>query len=452
MLKKKKQTFRGMTLIEIVVSLAVLTILECAIIYIFSNSLATSKYSRSRVTAVALANERMEELRNLPYDSLGTENGSYPAGTLKDDYQISRGSQTYNIHTVIRYIDDPFDGNFTGTIPGKPIDLFPYDYKKIEVSVSLVGSTNIITQITSNVSAKAAETSSNTGIIYLCVINAASQPVNGASIKIQNDHVSPVVNYATNVGIDGCIMIPKLPPDEDNHYHLEATKAGYSTDKTYPKTVPKPNPVLPDVNVTVQEVTPQTLIIDRLSSMTIAVEKISGEAVVGANVNIEGTKKIYLPNEVKYFNSFVTDGEGKINLTGIEFDDYNFIVSGWTIVAISPYQPVNLQPNTNLSIYITVDNDPAQPIINKCDPNTGTSGEEAIVKIDGDHFTDPVTIKLEKAGEPDIVSTEVNYIDQTAFEAKLNLSAAALGYWDIIITNSDGKNIRQKNGFNIISG
>ena len=301
--------------------------------------------AKAKTASVALANEKIEQIHNMPYDSLATEHGFiYPPGTILMTKSLY-GAESVSMSTRDFYIDDPFDGNATGTIIGKPQDLYPYDYKKVEVTVSKVGRNGYLSKLTTNVAAKAAETPSNTGIIKLCVIDSTGSPVSGATLTIENSELDPPVEKMSGVtGIDGCIMVPSLPPDSQNNYHLTATKDGFSTDLTYPRTAQNPNELYQDIDIIIQQVTEKTLIIDRLSTMEITFVDSSGKVLPNTSFHVRDSKEIYFnPSTYKYSQDLTTDANGHISLTDMGFGDYVISVPSGAIAAVSPYQPIDLK-------------------------------------------------------------------------------------------------------------
>ena len=277
------------------IDISLIALVATGVLSAYSASFKAMELAKAKTASVALANEKIEQIHNMPYDSLATEHGFiYPPGTILDDEELIRRGVRFNVHTVISYIDDPFDGNATGTIIGKPQDLYPYDYKKVEVTVSKVGRNGYLSKLTTNVAAKAAETPSNTGIIKLCVIDSTGSPVSGATLTIENSELDPPVEKMSGVtGIDGCIMVPSLPPDSQNNYHLTATKDGFSTDLTYPRTAQNPNELYQDIDIIIQQVTEKTLIIDRLSTMEITFVDSSGNVLPNTSFHLRDSKEIY---------------------------------------------------------------------------------------------------------------------------------------------------------------
>ena len=225
----------GFTLIETIIGLVVMTIMVTAVSQLFVDNLRVVTLGKARAIGLALAEEQLENIRDLPYQGVATQFGAiYPPGLLPDTQTLVRGGYTFTVSTKIIYVDDPYDGNAAGTIPGKPQDIYPFDYKRAEVSVYLKTSGKQVATLTTDVAAKAAETGSSSGILAIKVIDASGNPVSGATVTITNPSQSPAVNISTITDNLGNLVIPNLPPDSNNRYQVTAIYPGYSTDGTIP--------------------------------------------------------------------------------------------------------------------------------------------------------------------------------------------------------------------------
>lgn len=444
-LKKRQE---GFTLVEVLIDISVIALVATGILSAYSASFKAMDLAKAKTAAVALANEQMEELHNIPYDSLATEHGLiYPPGTIKDDEEVVRRGVRFNVRTVISYVDDSYDGNAEGTIAGKPKDLYPYDYKKVEVTVSKIGRSGFLARLTSNIAAKAAETPSNTGIVKLCAVDSTGVPVSGATLTIQNSTVNPVVDISGQSGDDGCIMVPNLPPDLHNNYHLTATKDGFSIDLTYPRTSQNPNEQFQDVNVLAQQVTIKTLVIDRLSTMEISFLNSLGQPVPNVPFHLEDSKEIYFnPSTYKYSKDLTADANGYVKLTDMEFGDYKLTIPSMRIAAISPYQPIGLGAGVNLMVKVTIADSPTSPVITSANPLTGKVNDVLSLVVTGGNFDSLASVKLINGAGGEIIGTNVVITKSDQIEADFGTQNTAAGMYDIVITNPNGESVREING------
>ena len=454
--REMKSRKRAFTLIEILVDLMIISFVATAIIAAFMAGYNALSLSKAKIAAVALANEKMEELRNMPYDDLATENGAiYPPGDLPDDEEIVRKNIRLNVHITLNYVDDPFDGDALGSIPGKPVDIYPYDYKKARIEVHKIGREPALADISTNISAKAAETPSDTGILYLCIIDAENQPVNDATVTIQNTEVSPPVDMELITDDTGCVMVPALPPDEHNHYHLVVTKDGYSTDMTYPRTAQNPNQLQPDVNISVQQVTRQTLAIDKVSTLTINTVDLSGAPIPNLNLHIEDSTEIYFnPTTYKYSEDHDCNAFGQLTLTDMEWGNYKISVNtdGFFTSSAHPVLPVYLDPDSDLTVTVYVTNSATAPRITSLLPSQGVLGDLTSIIATGYNFDNSAEMKLVNSGSgAEIIGTDVAVQAHQEIIADFNLATGSVGFWDLVITNPGGEFSRQYNAIEIVA-
>jgi protocatechuate 3,4-dioxygenase beta subunit len=376
---------------------------------------------------------------------------------LLDDENVTRNNFKFRVHTTISYVDDPYDGYSTcpcasGPAQGKPKDLYPYDYKKSEISVYLRSSGQRIAMVTTDVAGKAAETSSNTGILNITVLNASGQPVANANVHIVNTVPNPDVDITTTTDNNGVVVIPKLPPDSGNNYQVTASLAGYSTDGTIPDPPGAQVAVKLNPNVLAQQITSLTMAIDQLATMSLHVVDTDGNPVSGLAVTTTGAKQIKTnPVVYKYSQPSTTDASGNISLTAMEWDGYSFgVPSGRYVVTVSPYAPVALQPNSSKSVNLVVSTSSSWPTITKAAPASGATGSNPLsLVITGTNLTSSSTLKLKLSGQSDITASScVSSGGNTTLTCSLNLTGAAQGNWDIDVT-VNGKDVIQTGGFSV---
>ena len=103
-----QNNLRGQTLIGVIISLAIFSILASAVFTLISTSYQTVNFNRARITGKQLAQEKIEFVRNLPYDDVGTI-GGIPNGTVIPQTEtLNLNGLPYTIKTSIVYVDDPF--------------------------------------------------------------------------------------------------------------------------------------------------------------------------------------------------------------------------------------------------------------------------------------------------------------------------------------------------------
>lgn len=226
---------RGMTLIEAAVGSAVMLIVFLAIFSAFQISIDLVFSTKAATSATALVNERMEYIRGLSYDAIGTV-GGIPAGPIPQIEQMMLNGIPYTLSTLVQYVDDPTDGlddlDETGVTA---------DYKIIRVSADwMVRDLPRNTFAVTTISPTGIETLAAGGTLRVNVFDTAAAPVSGASVHIVNASVSPAVNVTVSTGVSGAIAFPGAPPGSG--YEVTVTKDGYSSAQTYAVTTENQNP------------------------------------------------------------------------------------------------------------------------------------------------------------------------------------------------------------------
>lgn len=453
--RRKFYGSRGSTLVEIIISLSIISVVILAVISVLVFNLRIISSGKARSIGTALANEKLENLRNMSYDSLATVNGPiYPAGTIADDENIIVSGIKMRVHTDIDYVDDPYDGNYDGTVTGKPKDFYPYDYKKATISVYLVADNQKLTSLSSNIAGKVAETASNTGIIAIKVQDANGNPVADAIVHLTNPAVTPAVDITTNTDNQGQVLVPKMPPDANKQYHIEVTKAGYSSDQTYPISAQVPVPAQPDFNVFAQQTVSLTFSIDQTASLTVRLKDPSGGVLAGKSVTVTGQKLLNDPNSTpdvaKTTQTLTTDSGGQINIASLEWDSYTFSVAGYQILTSSPYSPISVDPLSSTTIDITADiSSTNYPTISNVSPRSAMPGTSIQLDVVGSNMNGSTTLRLKKSGQSDIVATGISYDSSTGtLNGTVDLAGATPGNWDIQVTKS-GLTTTQAGGLNV---
>jgi len=443
---------KGFTLIEVIIDLLVISMVSLAVVGAYSAGYKSIEYARTKISAVALANEKMEILHNMPYDSLATVTGLiYPPGQIPDTEEVNRNGFNFQVKTTISCVDDPYDGNADGTILGKPRDINICDYKKAKIEISKEGRPPTLAKLVTDIAANAAETDGNTGIIKLCVFDSNLEPVNEATVELTNAEY-PDLHMSGLTDTTGCLLFPNLPPNVHNYYHVMATKPGYSTDQTYDRTSQNKNEDQRDLDVLAQQVTPQSLYIDQLGHLQATFKDVSGNPASNVEIRVYSEKlKWTNPETPKYDQALTTDANGLISLENMEYDNYYFqpMTSGNYIKTASPYQPLNLPGGGNVSSEIVLTAGASDLRISSSLPIQGTVGDNGLaVKISGENLSGIETAKLIK-GATEIIGN-IGYTTSNEMEVVFDLTSAETGVYDLYLSKS-GLEIRQPNGLEVIA-
>ncbi|MBA3047427.1 prepilin-type N-terminal cleavage/methylation domain-containing protein [Candidatus Falkowbacteria bacterium] len=254
----------GFSLIEVLVSSVIIAILTLSIFNLIIYSLKVTGDNKLRMAAATIANQKMEYVRSLPYNNVGTTSG-IPFGIIPVNETVNVNNGVFFVNTLVEYEDDPFDG----IEDGMPDDLLPTDYKEVRIRVSWNGpfgfkNVSVFTKI----APRGMETNAGGGTLSILVFDASGMPVATSSAHIENNLLNPAINFDIETNSDGKISLPGAPESIEG-YEITVTKAGYSTSSTTARTVDNPNPTKPHATVLEGEKTEISFAIDLLSDLNI---------------------------------------------------------------------------------------------------------------------------------------------------------------------------------------
>jgi len=259
-----KLKLAGFTLVEVIVSITIVVLIFLAIYSLITQSLKIAQENKFKMSAIMIANQKMERLHNLPYNSLGTTAG-IPNGPIPDNETVSDSRGNFNVNTVIQFIDDPFDG----TLGGSPNDLLSTDYKAARIRVSWTGFFGF-RQVTtfSYLAPRGMETNPGGGTLVVTVFDASGQPVNLVNVNVKNNLLAPAINADYQTATSGIVVIPGAPQSIEG-YEITVSKTGYSTSSTTARTADNPNPTQVNATVLDDQKTEISFAIDLLSTLRI---------------------------------------------------------------------------------------------------------------------------------------------------------------------------------------
>jgi len=269
--KKRTLNQSGMTLIEVVVTSGIIMILFIAIYEVFIVSIDVVTTAKARAGALAIAVERMEQIRSQSYSALGTVNG-IPAGSVPQSEQVLLNQTTYIRRTVIVYVDDPSDGSGASDTNGITTD---YKQAKVEVVWSIRG-VNRTFSLISNIIPPGIESVVGGGTLKVQVFDAFAAPISGASVRVVNTSGTSTVDVTTFTNALGFVLFPGTP--SGSGYQITVTKSGYSSAQTYSVSAGNPNPSPGHLSIATSQTTSSSFAIDRLSTLTVSTLKPIEEA------------------------------------------------------------------------------------------------------------------------------------------------------------------------------
>jgi len=301
----------GFTVLEFVYASAILLVVAIGVMGAMSFSAESTARSSARIAATNLANQRIEQARNLPYDDVGVtySDGSYgdPAGTIKTPEVVD---SRFTVSTSVTWA--------RGTDASNTAEYGRALYKKIKVTVTGDSLGTGAVAVSTSIYGKSSLV--NVGDLSIMVKDHdTGAPLAGASVI-----VTPASGTAHVVTADanGEAFFGHLPTGD---YQVTVTKTGYIFDANVLSAVT----VAPDLLTTVVAYgyVPSTL--------TVHVKDDKGVAVPGAAVTLTDSGD----NQI---GAVTTDSLGDARFTGLLADDFTIST---TMAGYSP--GTQLFPVTN---------------------------------------------------------------------------------------------------------
>jgi type II secretory pathway pseudopilin PulG len=329
--KKKRLTqTRGFTLIEGLAVLFIASVIIVAFLNVFSQGSTWLLESKKKTIAVAIANEKMEMLRNLAYENVGVS-GSIPTGVISGEEFLERSGTSYRIVTDIRYRDDPYDG----TLGGTPNDMLNVDQKQATITV-LWGEENSSQKI--RLSAlfvpSGIESLSGAGTLSINVIDSSGSGIGFASVRIV--HPEKGIDFFTTTNSNGNILLPGAPESLDQKYEITISKSGYETVSTFP---PYPisdfDPIDEHASVLEGGLANKVIISDFSANPIVQTVNSRGESVGDVLLTISGGRIVgsrgTYPTAIPVFNyeeNVATDTSGIYEMNAVSPGTYDVLLRG----------------------------------------------------------------------------------------------------------------------------
>ncbi|MFA6383147.1 MAG: prepilin-type N-terminal cleavage/methylation domain-containing protein [Parcubacteria group bacterium] len=358
--KTKNKIRPAFTLIEALIFLFIFSIVT--VTFYRSYSLGTQYIinSKNRLAALALANEKMEIVRNLAFDDIAHTTGD-PAGNLHESEDIVRNGASFNVLTQIKNEDDPFDG----TLGGSPNDVDFIDYKYVKITVSWNNGQYKVSMNSRFVPAGVEQPTANKGVL---VINVSSDKGGGiipqSLVRIQNSDTGLDETHSTDNY--GRLMMVGLS-ESIKKYVITVTKSGYETIASLP---PYPdtsyNPIPENASVVAGGLNTINIYQNELSDLSIKTKDYKGDSVPDIDFHLIGGRQIgteynadpMAPAVPKYSTDadYTTNSSGEKNFSSIDPGNYTFTLndSDYEVVGYDPVSPAVLAPGGSLDMNVKV--------------------------------------------------------------------------------------------------
>lgn len=277
---------RGFTLVEVVAAVAVLFVVSMGTLGALTYSARSTNASTMRSSALNLANQRLEQMRNMPYDSIGVRyaEGGYgdPPGSVVTPETVD---DRFKVETAVGWVRSSETGRA--------------EYKKATVTVSWEGDTPGEVEVSTNIFGKSELV--NTGDLSVVVRDLATDEVlSGAWVTATPSDGGSARSVCT--GEDGEAFFGYLPSGE---YAITVVKTGYAFDDS----------VLANVSVTADLLTQVVAYGQQPSSVVVKVVTEDGSALADASVTLSR------PMGSSYTGT--TGADGRVQFDDLFVDDYN---------------------------------------------------------------------------------------------------------------------------------
>jgi hypothetical protein len=299
--------------------------------------------------AVALANEKMEIVRNLDYDKIGTTTGIV-RGDLLGREAVNKNTRNYYVFTNVNYIDDPLDGTLGNDITGTG------DYKKVRIKVAweddINAPKNKSVVLVSTFSPNGIESNLGGGTFSINVLDNSTIPIeviSQASVRIINPSIS--VDETVLTDSTGNIIYPSAPSGTES-YMLEISKNGYYPVKTFPS-FPVSSFKPDSIHVSIRDGEPTTvnMYIGKISSFKIKTQDPFGTVIPDVDFSIEGGKRIGEDAVDPAKIIFDFSGNARSAENGeITFSERSFGFYVFTPESPSDYEFLKIYPNSSEAV------------------------------------------------------------------------------------------------------
>jgi len=278
-----------------------------------------------------------------------------------------------------------------------------------------------------------------------------------------------IVSSSLSSGDNPAITREKLITQILTHYPQTLTPT------VIDKKLPTPK-LMPSVSPTVKSITPASGT-NAVSSTTLAgtnfrqgatvkLQKAGQSDIIASNVAVSSPTKITctfaIPAtaatgswDVVVINSDGTSGKktAGFRLTAPVSPTVTSITSASTTagtnVSITRITGTNNSIKGAASPTVTSFTAPVSPTVTGISPRTGKTGTNvSITSLSGTNFKKGATVKMQKAGQSDIIASNVAVYSPTKITCTFAIPAtAAAGSWDVVVTNSDGTSGKMAAGF-----
>jgi Tfp pilus assembly protein PilV len=211
----------GFTLIEVVLGTVIFLTVGSSVAQALTDGIAIHGFSRQKTSAQQLANQQIESIRKLPYDSVGTIGGN-PPGVVDGNVSTTiGGAVAVTLKTRISYVDDAVPSTYATAA----------NYKKVVVTVTRTSDLLLLSRVVTYVAPQSRTPLGgiNNALINVQVLDSVlNTPIPDADVDLATGPSAPrsdVTDAAGNVTFAALTANPVSGPQA--YYDLIPSKPGY---------------------------------------------------------------------------------------------------------------------------------------------------------------------------------------------------------------------------------
>ncbi len=432
--QKNKNKNKGFMLIEALTLLFIFALIMVTFYSVFTIGIRYIQDAKNRLGALAVANEKMEIIRNLKYDNIGTVGGTI-SGNIPQEQTVSENTRSYNVRTQVSYVDDPYDGlAYADTV-------WFEDYKKVIVTVSWSGvKTSEEVKLISRFVPPGKEVAhAGDGILSVNIFSDQSGGVGVAGSKVQIVNPDTGINTYEETNTSGNVtFMGSTVANSIQKYQITITKDGYETVTTFP---PYPitayNPIDIHASVVTGVMNVKNIAQNKLANMKISIVDYLDQPISGVPFHLVGGRKLGTEMTTPFASVYnldqdsITDTSGEklfslISPGGFVFSLIDPALTNYKIISITPAESFSLlssdetldvkvklasKTTTALSVVVLNNSNDAQIAGAKVRlTNALGYDQELTTAIDGKVFF-PVSADLFVAGEYNLKITAEGFSD-----------------------------------------
>jgi prepilin-type N-terminal cleavage/methylation domain-containing protein len=193
----------GVTMIEMLLALALFAAIAAPLATVLTSSTNSQRDSRQKTIAQQIAMERIEEIRQMEYEDVGTLSGN-PPGTLAASQSESVKGLNATVTTHVAFVDDPTPTSYATQA----------NYKQVTVSVFRAGDVKLLTREVTYIAPpeRAPFGGINNAIINVSVVDYGDNtPVEGALVELTGGPAG-FSDRSDTTDVEGLVTFAALTP------------------------------------------------------------------------------------------------------------------------------------------------------------------------------------------------------------------------------------------------